>query len=283
MSRLACLSALVLGATVGAAWAQEGSSLSAVLDGNHVHGLAFDPQDANHVLLATHHGLYALDLETRAITPVGDSRQDFMGFSVAAEDDYFASGHPEAGGNSGVLHSTDGGVTWTTISEGADGPVDFHQMTASPADPTVLYGAFAGGLQHSRDAGRTWDVAGPAPDGLIDLAGSALDPDTLYAATEAGLLRSQDAGASWTPAHPSPLPVSFVETGPEGTLYAFIVGQGLVRADEASLGWTQVSEPVGGEYILHFAMNGARAVAATGSGALLVSDTGGENWRILGD
>jgi len=56
-----------------------------------------------------------------------------------------------------------------------------------------------------------------------------------------------------------------------------------MRTDEPSLNWTQVSEPMGGEYILHFATDGTRAVAATGSGALLVSDTGGESWRILGD
>ena len=196
MSRYVCLSAVVLGLAGGAAWAQEGWSLSAALQGNHIHGLTFDPQDDNRVLLATHHGLYALDLGTRKVVPVGESRQDFMGFSVAAEDRFFASGHPETGGNSGVLHSTDGGVTWTTLSEGVDGPVDFHQMTTSPADPQTLYGAFAGGLQRSQDAGATWEVIGPVPDGLVDLVGSALDPDTLYAATEAGLLRSQDAGAS---------------------------------------------------------------------------------------
>jgi photosystem II stability/assembly factor-like uncharacterized protein len=273
----------MLGLATGVAQAQDPSSLSDLLQSTHIHGLALDPQNESRVLVATHHGLHALDLETREIAPIGESRQDFMGFSAGAEGSFFASGHPETGGNSGVLHSTDGGVSWTKLSEGVDGPVDFHQMTTSPADPETLYGAYAGGLQRSYDGGATWELVGPIPDGLIDLAGSALDADVLYAATEAGLLKSEDAGKSWDPAHPAPLPVSFVETGPEGTLYAFVLGQGLVSAKEESLDWTVVSEPMGSDYILHFATNGTRAVAATGSGVVLLSETGGKNWSLLGN
>lgn len=282
MSRLVHLAIMMLG-LAGGAQAQDEATLTATLQGNHVHGLAFDPRDENRVLLATHHGLHALDLETGEVVPLGETRQDFMGFSVGAEGRFFASGHPEAGGNSGVLTSTDQGASWAKLSDGAGGPVDFHQMTASPADPQVLYGAFAGELQRSRDASATWQVVGPAPDGLIDLAGSALEADTLYAATEGGLLKSTDGGTTWESAHPAPLPATFVETGPDGTLYTFILSQGLMRAEEASLDWTQDSEPMGGDYILHFATDGTRAVAATGSGALLFSDTGGESWRFLGD
>jgi hypothetical protein len=94
---------------------------------------------------------------------------------------------------------------------------------------------------------------------LIDLAASALGRDVLYAATEAGLLKSEDGGTTWAPAHPAPLPVTFVETGPDGTLYAYVLGPGLTRATEDTLEWTLVSEPVGREYILHFATDGRRA------------------------
>ncbi|MCA0271008.1 MAG: hypothetical protein LCH69_02965 [Proteobacteria bacterium] len=87
--------------------------------------------------------------------------QDFMGFSPDPSDPltYYATGHPEEGGNSGFLASRDGGQTWTQISQGPDGPIDFHAMDASPADPATIYGLF-GGLQVNRDSGKTWAIAG---------------------------------------------------------------------------------------------------------------------------
>lgn len=282
MPRLASLVAVLLASSMTPALAEEPGNVTELVQSTHIHGLAFDPQDGERVFIATHDGLYTFDLETQVLAPRGDNRQDFMGFSVDPSGIFYGSGHPETGGNSGVIASRDSGATWTPLSEGVDGPVDFHQMTVSPADPATLYGAYAGGIQRSRDAGVTWELIGPAPEGLIDLTGSALDPDTLYAATEEGLLKSQDAGQTWTSVHPSPLPVSFVETGPGGTLYAFVLGMGLVRASEESLQWTVVSEPLGGDYVLHFATDGTRALAVTGSGAMLISDMEGENWRILG-
>lgn len=65
-------------------------------------------------------------------------------------------------------------------------------------------------------------------------------------------------------------------------LYAFAHGMGLFQAEEKDLDWTLVSEPMGGEYLLHFATDGTRAIAATGSGDLLFSEDGCENWRLLG-
>jgi photosystem II stability/assembly factor-like uncharacterized protein len=282
MSRLASTLAILVACTATMVWAEEPSDLTELAQTTHIHGLAFDPQDGDRVLIATHHGFYTFDLGTQALAPLGDNRQDFMGFSVDTSGIFYGSGHPEAGGNSGVITSKDGGVSWTHLSDGAGGPVDFHQLTVSPADPATLFGAYNGDLQHSHDAGVTWDLVGPAPDKLIDLAASATDPSILYAATEAGLLKSEDSGRTWGPAHTSQVPATFVETGPEGMLYAFILGLGLVRASEDDLEWEVVSEPVGGDYILHFATDGTRAVAATGSGALLFSETGGESWRLLG-
>jgi photosystem II stability/assembly factor-like uncharacterized protein len=263
--------------------AQEATSLADLLGHSHVHGLALDPKDSGRLLLATHHGLHALALDTGAVTPVGESRQDFMGFSVAGQDRFFASGHPEEGGNSGVLRSEDGGVTWTRLSDGVDGPVDFHQMTVSAADPDSVYGVHLGILQRSRDGGITWETVAPAPESLIDLAASFADPERLFAATEAGLLVSADGGQGWQPAGPWTAPVSFVEAGPGEVVHAFVLGEGLVRAEEGAIDdWTLVSPPFGGDYLLHFATDGTRAFAVTGSGALLASDDGGASWALFG-
>ena len=62
--------------------------------------------------------LYALDKDGTA-TRVSPA-QDFMGFSPdpAEAMSYYASGHPAGGGNSGFLHSADGGATWKQLSPG---------------------------------------------------------------------------------------------------------------------------------------------------------------------
>jgi photosystem II stability/assembly factor-like uncharacterized protein len=285
MRRLGFLaaSALALGTALAIslpAAAEDAGGIAELMDHTHVHGLALDPQDSGRLLVATHHGLHALDLGTGLVAPVGESRQDFMGFSVAGPDRLLASGHPEDGGNSGVLLSQDGGVTWTKLSDGVDGPVDFHQMTASGQ---TLYGAYAGGLQRSRDGGATWEMVAPAPEGLIDLAASLSTPDRLFAATESGLLRSEDGGASWLAAGPWDTPVSFVEAGPGEVVHAFVLGEGLVRAEEGDLaGWSTLSPPMGGDYLLHFATDGRRAFAVTGSGVLLSSEDGGASWSLFG-
>jgi photosystem II stability/assembly factor-like uncharacterized protein len=244
----------------------------------HIHGLAIDGQD---LLIATHHGLFRARADGKAerISVV----QDFMGFNPHPTDPetLYASGHPAEGGNLGFIVSTDSGQTWEQISPGVNGPVDFHQMTVSPADPSRIYGAYAGGLQASRDAGETWTLVGPAPAGLIDLAVSAKDADTLYGATETGLLVSTDAGKTWETSSIEGVPVSLVEIAPDGTLYAFAVGRGLVRSAEDPLEFKTLSSGFGDGYLLHLAADPAnpdRLFGATGEGKVLSSADGGESW-----
>jgi photosystem II stability/assembly factor-like uncharacterized protein len=164
----------------------------------HYHGLAVDPADPSRLYLATHHGFYLVGADGMAsrLSEV----QDFMGFTPHPTDPsiLYASGHSSSGGNLGFLMSADGGANWTQISPGLDGPVDFHQLDVSPADPRVIYGVYKG-FQVSCDGGKTWSMAGPAPQGLIALAASARSPDRIYAATKSGLAYSEDAGATWQP------------------------------------------------------------------------------------
>ena len=248
----------------------------------HVHGLAVDPQDPSRLLIATHHGLFRAgpDGTAERISAV----QDFMGFNPHPSDPgtLFASGHPAEGGNLGFITSTDEGKTWKQVSPGAGGPVDFHQMTVSPADPNTIYGAYRG-LQVSRDAGKNWEVIGPTPDRLIDLAASAKDVDTLYAATESGLFISTDGGKTWK-ALLEGAPVSLVEVTPEGSLYAFVLERGLVKANEPPVTLTDLSNTFGQDYLLHLAAdptNPNRLFAATGSGQVVTSMDGGRTWTAF--
>src|SRR3989344_5855590 len=108
---------------------------------SHAHSLAVDSCDSSKLYIATHYGLFVL-MNDEDLYRVGDATDDYMGFSTHPTEAklFYSSGHPNGGGNIGVQKSEDGGVTWTKISDGVEGPVDFHAMTISPVDPNIPYG-----------------------------------------------------------------------------------------------------------------------------------------------
>ena len=279
--------------TIGAAAAEgTGTTLAELAQHTHFHGLAVDPQDSSRLLLATHHGLFAVAPDGSA-RQVSEGTEDFMGFSPHPGDGVtlYSSGHPPGGGNLGFRVSTDGGRTWTRLSPGAAGIADFHSMTVSPADPKTIYGSY-GGLQVSRDGGASWSMVGPGPEGLLDLAASTRQADLLYAGTSVGLVRSTDGGKSWEPAHPALDPVPMVAVAGDGTLYAYIVGTGLLRAHEQEppLPWQRVGAGLDDRIIVHLAIDPhdhrrLYAVAADAQGhapSILASADGGESWASFG-
>jgi photosystem II stability/assembly factor-like uncharacterized protein len=258
--------------------------LAELAQSTHYHGLAVDREDPSRLLLATHHGLYVVhpDTTARRISPT----QDFMGFTPHPTDakTLYASGHPAHGGNLGFIMSTDAGQTWRQLSSGVRGPVDFHQMDVSKADPKVIYGVY-GGLQISRDGGGTWELTGKLPDEMIDLAASARAADTLYAATRKGLLISTDTGKSWRPAYLLQRPASMVHVLADGSVFAFVVGTGLIKATEPSLTWATLSNAFGDRYLLHFAadpQDAAKMYAVTQHSEVLASIDGGKTWQAFG-
>ena len=292
MSRFASLTIFLLAAAVLlvisplVAYAQSGAPLADLLRSTHIHGVAVDRADRERLLIATHHGLYALRLESGTVDLISEQQDDFMGFTAHPTDArrLYASGHPARGGNLGFVASTDGGRNWTMLSPGAGGPVDFHQMDVSKADPSVIYGVHSG-LQISRDGGRNWSRVGPAPDGLIDLAASSTEAARVYAATQQGLLVSADGGRAWQPAHPLRRAASMIEVATDGSVYAFLLGSGLLRTEEPSLNWQILSNDFGDRYLLHLAVHPedpARLYASTHQNELLTSEDGGRTWQRLG-
>ena len=251
----------------------------------HYHGIAFARSGSATLLLASHHGLFALakDGEATPVTPV----QDYMGFSPDPVDplSYYASGHPADGGNSGFLKSNDGGASWKQLSPGVGGPVDFHQMDVSPADPKTIYGVF-GELQISRDGGQSWSIAGTPPAGLISLAASGVKADQLYGATKQGLYVSADAGASWQLLEFEGEVVSTVKVGPDGSLFAFVLGRGLMKASESKPNeWTVLSNGFGDAIPLHLAVDPAgfnHLALTTQENSVLESIDGGASWAPFG-
>jgi len=127
----------------------------------------------------------------------------------------------------GVMHSSDGGESWTDCSEGliklselphlkskivsdttAEGMLDGHAVTINPADPDAAIVALRMGLFRTADKGRTWQDMemkrfSPVTYGR-DVKASPTEPNTLYTALsvaasshDGAIYRSQDGGKSW--------------------------------------------------------------------------------------
>ena len=254
-------------------------------DVSHVHGIGFAATAPGSIFLATHSGLFRANPDGTAVA-ISHDRNDYMGFTPHPVDAsrLLGSGHAEGGGNMGVIVSEDAGATWTQLSAGAEGPVDFHAMTVSRADPMTVYGLF-GGIQSSRDGGTNWSIVGPGPERVIDLAASPTQPEVLYAATVPGLMLSSDAGKTWQLIGPANVAATMVETTADSSIYAFFAGAGLFRLSSADGKWAALASGFGETYIVHLAADAsdsAHLVAVTNVGAIIESTDGGKTWEPFG-
>lgn len=168
----------------------------------HIHGLAVSPDDGS-LFIATHVGLYRAAAGRKAVEPVGDTRKDVMGFSIASRDRFIGSGHPgefeNLPPNLGLIESRDGGKTWEPVS--LLGQADFHVLR-SRGERVYGFDGTEGRFLVSDDGGREWATRQiPAP--MLDVALGPDDPDRLIAATQAGLYASSDAGRRWRAVDPS--------------------------------------------------------------------------------
>lgn len=264
------------------AMAQDSLPLADLISATHVHGIGPGPGGPDSLTLATHNGLWSVDLESGTATRLGGSQDDFMGYSavLTSPGTAFASGHPATGGNMGVIRTNDAGQSWTHVSDGLDGPVDFHNMEVSRADPSVIYGiGHDRRVQRSADGGVTWEETGEAPEKLIDIATAHGDAAQLYAATEGGLFLSPDGGATWQPVIEG-VPVSTVDAGADDVVRAVDLSQGLVTLGKGGE-VTPVATDLPDGYLLFLATTSVdplRLAALSAKGRLVLSRDGGASW-----
>lgn len=100
----------------------------------------------------------------------------------------------------GLLKSTNGGATWTTLGQNifSGNSIGAVVVSPSPADGTNLFVAGDMGLYHSTDGGSTWSRWAISGD-VTDLVIKPTDPTTLYAAVRGtGIYKTTDGGSTWT-------------------------------------------------------------------------------------
>jgi hypothetical protein len=76
--------------------------------------------------------------------------------------------------------------------------------------------------------------------------------------------------------------MTMVETGPDGRIYAFYAGLGLVTAGPDATEWRLVSGELGAQDFLHLAIDpidGQHLVAVTQDSLVLQSRDGGMSWK----
>ena len=123
--------------------------------------------------------------------------------------------------------------------------------------------------------------------GLYRCCTSFVSLGTVYAATDSGVLSSTDGGASWRVPKGVTCrqPVTAIDSGPDGVVYAFSLCAGLLRGDERTGKWVVANAGFDGCIVQHLAVDpwdGTRVYAVLGWRQVLVSGDAGLTWRNLG-
>jgi photosystem II stability/assembly factor-like uncharacterized protein len=158
------------------------------------------------------------------------------GVSFPDEEHGWAVGHDAI-----ILHTDDGGLTWSKQYQGSDLQASFLDVCFPDARTGFAVGAY-GQFLATDDGGRTW-----TPHRIIEedyfLNRISVGPTgTLYIAGEHGtLLRSTDRGATWSPIR-SPYDGSFygiLPLGPKSLLAHGLRGR-VYRSDDDGATWQLV-------------------------------------------
>ena len=140
-----------------------------------------------------------------------------------------------------ILHTEDGGRTWTKQYQGTDLQVSFLDVHFLDAQTGYVVGAY-GQFLATADGGRTWTPRTILTDDYFLNRISAAADGTLYLAGEHGtLLRSSDHGETWQP----------IRTTYDGSFYGIL--------------------PLGG----------ARVLAHGLRGSLFLSEDRGDTWQAV--
>jgi photosystem II stability/assembly factor-like uncharacterized protein len=200
-------------------------------DGQQIPHIAVDPRDPNRLFVAVLGHPYGPN-EDRGIYRSTDGGETFQ--KVLYKDEYTGGSDVEldpanpdivyaslwqaeegpwensewAGTEGGLFKSTDGGNTWTKLTQGLPDVVQIN-VAIAPSDPSRIYATLATehglGIYRSDDAGATWTQATNDPRPARRIGGGDLpvpmvdpkNPDIVYS-TSVVTWKSTDGGKTWS-------------------------------------------------------------------------------------
>ena len=192
--------------------------------------------------------------------------------------------HPDAstilfGHHGGVLRSTDGGRTWSSL------PVrqDAMAMGAAADGSIIIAGHFV--FQATQDRGATWapiDTDLPSLD-IHSFARSAGDPSRMWAyLAEGGIYESTDGGHEWTRVYDGHVVnLTAIRAGGADALLGNESPHGVIRSDDGGATWVAVGTPPVAPVTSLAATLDGRAIVAGGTDGLYRSDDAGSTWRQI--
>ncbi len=105
----------------------------------------------------------------------------------------------EANPSSGVMKSTDGGITWsnTGLSFSSSFPQRINKLMINPGDPNFIHAVTDSYLYYSYDGGTTW-VYQTITYGVTDMEIDPVNPNVVYAVSNSGFFRSTTWGTNFS-------------------------------------------------------------------------------------
>jgi photosystem II stability/assembly factor-like uncharacterized protein len=214
-------------------------------------------------------------------------------------------------GASGVLKSTDAGLTWQASNDGLDDRMRALYLSAVPGPTssgtlvlTIIrrtYGKVekAAGIYASTDGGATWAPRLENMDAWDLLSadvspGFATDGIMLLGIRAKGLYRSGDGGKSIKLANQGlstlyPYGIAFTPTfAQDATVFVVTEGGGVYRSTDKGLSWTGVTNGIDDLYVYSVAVSPSYAqdktvIVGGSQGSVFVSADGGQTWKASSD
>jgi photosystem II stability/assembly factor-like uncharacterized protein len=215
-----------------------------------VRALAVDPTNTSIVYLgAADGGVWKTTDGGQHWVPLTDTQPSLSIGSLALDPRnpstiYVGTGEPftvDSFPGVGILKSTDGGQTWTTI-QGPFLNAHIGDLAVDPNNSLNVLAAADIGLERSTDGGNTWTQVfnTNASRVLFD----PKNPGVAYGSDLGSVFKSTDSGATWTRILNENAADGLSSVTLSGsTLYAFFDDSTLFKSTDAGATWTQLTAP----------------------------------------